>query len=707
MDNYFSRRKEGGAVASRGFQYQDLCAVRYFFDYVDNDEFVSLTLEQIEDFSVLLKTKEIIFQIKDYKLHKKEINEILDMIEDKKDVCNYIVAPCWNSSIATIIQKKKEYMNACLAGRNSKQTIEIEKQLIDIIKEKEYSLKARVCKFEIVNKEEQEEIILYRINKWIRKHNYTANEEIVFNQLISIVQEQRSNRGSINREILEYIVQNSKIENKSVNSADNKGFNKESILASLRVFARGKNRLGELIELIIAYVENDDYKKALDKLSELTSENQDANMYKAWVLLQLGKYEEVHKICDEIVRDKIEKFYPEAYFYEAVVNYQNKKYKKAYKYIKKSNDLSKQIAYDQPALLAKVSIKINKSVKESKAMLKRCIEMGSKDSDIFYELARFSKPFEAIELLNTSLEYNEENYKAKFLLAENYRMVGEDEMAYKYYKSYFTEFDNFENWKALQGIVYCLINMGKIGEAESYILQSMYSFIDSSDNVIKDHQTAILMDLTWNRINLLICTKENNMYLFKSPLGECSIPEKPTNKSMKEKDRIGVFPDFFLFAHELFMSKIGDKKINIENIIKPAFVANYDDEYTFFRMKNELVKNKIIWLNHEKVEKIKTNNLKNIFYLLKDGDELHYLEYMVYEKDVEISIYEYNDYIRVVSNFGKKFAEVSVFQKGEGYFNFKKVLERSKFISWYYFLITRKELIDLCIPSENVKIIYC
>lgn len=266
MDNYFSRRKEGGAVASRGFQYQDLCAVRYFFDYVDNDEFVSLTLEQIEDFSVLLKTKEIIFQIKDYKLHKKEINEILDMIEDKKDVCNYIVAPCWNSSIATIIQKKKEYMNACLAGRNSKQTIEIEKQLIDIIKEKEYSLKARVCKFEIVNKEEQEEIILYRINKWIRKHNYTANEEIVFNQLISIVQEQRSNRGSINREILEYIVQNSKIENKSVNSADNKGFNKESILASLRVFARGKNRLGELIELIIAYVENDDYKKALDKL---------------------------------------------------------------------------------------------------------------------------------------------------------------------------------------------------------------------------------------------------------------------------------------------------------------------------------------------------------------------------------------------------------------------------------------------------------
>lgn len=57
MNNYYSKINEGGAAASRGFEYQDLCAIRYFLDYVDKEDFLSLTLEQINDFSLLLKTK--------------------------------------------------------------------------------------------------------------------------------------------------------------------------------------------------------------------------------------------------------------------------------------------------------------------------------------------------------------------------------------------------------------------------------------------------------------------------------------------------------------------------------------------------------------------------------------------------------------------------------------------------------------------------
>ena len=67
MNNYYSKKNEGGPAASRGFEYQDLCAIKFFFDYADEEDFLSLTLEQINDFSLLFKTKEMVFQVKNYK----------------------------------------------------------------------------------------------------------------------------------------------------------------------------------------------------------------------------------------------------------------------------------------------------------------------------------------------------------------------------------------------------------------------------------------------------------------------------------------------------------------------------------------------------------------------------------------------------------------------------------------------------------------
>lgn len=172
-NNYYSNVNEGGAAASRGFEYQDLCAIRYFFDYVDEENFESLTLEQINDFSILLKTKELSFQVKNYKVQKKEINKILSSIKEGGNICHYIIAPIWNTDMANIIQKKKEYYNAYWARRKNNQIRQIQKQLEDIINKKGYSSKAIICNFETINKEEQEEAILYRICRWSKKHRYT------------------------------------------------------------------------------------------------------------------------------------------------------------------------------------------------------------------------------------------------------------------------------------------------------------------------------------------------------------------------------------------------------------------------------------------------------------------------------------------------------------------------------------------------------
>lgn len=137
MDNYYSKINEGGSAASRGFEYQDLCAIRFFLDYVDKEDFLSLTLEQINDFSLLLKTEEMSFQVKNYKISKREINEILTNIDQSDNAISYnIIAPSWISDITDIIQKKKEYSHAILAKRDNTQIEDIQKQLKYIIEKK-------------------------------------------------------------------------------------------------------------------------------------------------------------------------------------------------------------------------------------------------------------------------------------------------------------------------------------------------------------------------------------------------------------------------------------------------------------------------------------------------------------------------------------------------------------------------------------------
>lgn len=369
--------------------------------------------------------------------------------------------------------------------------------------------------------------------------------------------------------------------------------------------------------------------------------------------------------------------------------------------------LGDQLSYEQAVYLSKTEIKLNRSLEEAENLLKWCIEIGSNDSEIYYELARLSKPHEAIDLLIKSLKYDEKNHSSRFLLAEYYRILGKNLAAYNQYKIYFSHSQNLKNWRALQGIVYCLFNMGRTGEAETYLLQFMNSFIKSAENKIKDHQMAILMDLTWNELKLLTCTKENNIYKFCSPLGEYCIPVRKNYNSINDKDRIGTLPNNLLFMYELMKNEISGNELNFENTVKPVLIANYDDDFLFLSKKNVLISNGIAHLNHDWIEKVYDWPFENTFYMLKKGDDLHYQEYIIHAEDVKIAIYEYRDYIQVETFFKDVEKLVSRFSKGDGYFNFRKALEKAKWLSWYFFSINRKELIDLSIPTESVNIQCC
>lgn len=118
MENYYNKSNTGGAAAGRGLEYQDLCAMKYYLENVDREDFVSLTLEQTNDFSLLFKDNtEQIYQVKKYKLSKKGINDILCKIPADRGKKYALIAPLWNKELCSVLLKIKEYRNACTAQR--------------------------------------------------------------------------------------------------------------------------------------------------------------------------------------------------------------------------------------------------------------------------------------------------------------------------------------------------------------------------------------------------------------------------------------------------------------------------------------------------------------------------------------------------------------------------------------------------------------
>ena len=74
--DYYSIENRGGAVGSKGCNFQDVCAIKYLFEYIDDEQFENLTVEQINDFTIRLKTKEISVQVKSEHITKTKLSEI-------------------------------------------------------------------------------------------------------------------------------------------------------------------------------------------------------------------------------------------------------------------------------------------------------------------------------------------------------------------------------------------------------------------------------------------------------------------------------------------------------------------------------------------------------------------------------------------------------------------------------------------------------
>ncbi|MBN3808151.1 tetratricopeptide repeat protein [Paraburkholderia sp. Ac-20347] len=77
MESYFDRQRTGGASASTGFVYQDMCALLVLLQHIDDPGFSGIGVETWDDFVVSLGAEEIRVQSKDEQMTARLLKTIL------------------------------------------------------------------------------------------------------------------------------------------------------------------------------------------------------------------------------------------------------------------------------------------------------------------------------------------------------------------------------------------------------------------------------------------------------------------------------------------------------------------------------------------------------------------------------------------------------------------------------------------------------
>ena len=696
----------GGSVGSKGYNFQDLCAIKYFFEYIENEEFENLTVEQINDFTIRLKIKEISVQVKSEHITKTKLFEIsekatLDWVNEF-----VVIAPSWEMCIEKIVQKKNELFNAKETNRNIKQINIIEMQLKKIIEDTgldvDFVLK---CTFDKLSIKEQREVVLYRIRKWLDKYFFQCDENIILDSLISYVSRQRENRGFITKETLIEIVKGvggkySRIDKKITSMQT------DIILSDLKKERVKVPAASANIDNIIMHIEMKNYEQAYIKLMELENNfGKDFSQYKVWILIKLQNWKEAKKVCDEILREKDILNFQWCFFYKGVIAFETKRYKSAFNYLNKYIVKFGNMSFEAALYLAKTEIIIKKKLEHAKELLLFCKAIYDNNSEVFFELSKLCPLHEEVDYLEKVLQLDTNHMKARYKLSEDYRLMGLNREAYNSYKIYFQKGVHESDWKELAGYIYCLLNLGKQDEAEAYIKFFIKAFLQSRENRLKEHESMVLMDCGKDNIYVISCMMLSGCYYFETPIGQIKVPVRSRSVPLSDKTFIGVIPDWFLAMNENLNASISGKNFDIEVTWKPVLVTNYQNDFDFLAFKSYLVTNKIIAINHDWVETVENEEGIALYDGLKTGDQLHYIEYIV-NTGIDIHIFEYESRIQVDLQYLEMKSNAS-FIKGRGYFSFKRVLQQSTGFSWIIYSVNRKEMIEIRIPTTYLKIDCC
>ncbi|SDD55216.1 hypothetical protein SAMN05428987_5261 [Paenibacillus sp. CF095] len=662
---YFSPILSGGAVNSKGISYQDLVSLLYLFKHINNQEFLEITFESYDDFTLIMENHEVFVQVKNTHLSVAQIQKILKTkseISKYRSIKHVVVASGYNSKCRILLDNLKSLNNFRKTNRKEdekdKYSAEFHKKLEGIDPEL-----FEQCKFEEVSRDQVIQAIKFYMYDWTIRQHWEVDIDDWFNNLITRISvDLRPFRGSLKRKEIEDLAINCPkksyitygLPNTATHYFDN---SKESILQSLTKEINENSEFLDRLTLIKLYIEKNSWNEALQHAIKIFNiQHETYKYYYLWLLYKLEKYEELSIQCNQLIKQKKYLYY--SFYFTGLIYITKGDLPKAIFNFKQT--LNIENTFEVNIKLAQLYYEMN-NIKNSLEHYRYCLSIKPLDANLLIEVSPLLPPNEAIASLDKALDINSNLHRAYFEKGKILRYYGLNEEAYEYFKVYLGKNANIEELsnEVSKEISLCLLSL-KNESAFNYMNNWLPDFLYSSKNEkVKSGEIITIIGSYWKETHLITCTKYGEDYVIRT-----SIRDYVLIKPEKSTIAIGCVQDFFLkMSADLFRKY--NKKVDDGSEYIPAILKFYGSKNEFEKVIKSMKLNENTYLNKDDSFQ---NDMDNSWWQFK--------EYISKNGTTSLQIEELQNAFHVLVKVGTFFI-TGWFQKGgEGYFKFCQKIEQ-------------------------------
>ncbi|MCB2354407.1 tetratricopeptide repeat protein [Clostridium estertheticum] len=658
MENhYFSRRNTGGANLSSGIGYQDNVGLLYLFKNIDKAEFKYITFETYDDFTIIYESYELCVQVKKTPFSFSSVKDILskgynEKYEDTEKKYK-LISSLSDSNFSELLNKLEQFQNERKTYRTNQEILDIENKFKQIVIKTgiDYEKFMRI-EFEIIPLDYIAEAIKFNMYKWAEGNKLQVEIDDLFDKLTAKISNYlRTKRGALNYNDIEIIARKcTKKNNEVIKRQHFYDSSTSSIIIALNRDIDEQKHFSDKLKFIKLYIETYNYDEAQKLAEEIYPFNDNFKYYHIWVLYKLGKQTDIMNICDNLIKENKCMYY--ALYYKGTVLLEAKEYEQAIDCLLHANQI--QNTYDVNLKIGKL-YQIAEKRDESLKHYNCCLQLDNTDANLYLEMSNLLPDTKAIEYLDNAIRLDPNLYKAYFQKGKILRYYGMSQDAYKYFNKYLEhKKDDIECFKEIS---LCLLNMND-DKAHYYLNDWLKEIIFTEDfSLIQDGKSICIVDVMWNKIQNIICVKQDEDFIIITPISEYILHSSSNNEI-----GIGYITDGFIKMSKEFFKKHGSI-IEVGEEFIPCITKLYSTKKEFNKIFSKIQIDNSIKLN-------KDYNIE-----LGNNQTSRFREYIDTKNVTSIIIDEFLNDMHVKVTIGKIVITGWFKKDGEGYFVFRSKIE--------------------------------
>lgn len=688
--SYFNKANIGGSISSAGMSFQDCCSIIYLFKYLDCESFEEITFETTNDFTIRFSNeKEISVQVKVNQLTIKKIIEFLKKYNFDNNKRYIIIGSGFDDEFRNFYNKLLRYKNIINSRAKYEEKAKATTDFENECKSKKINFEnIKFIEFDAIDKINALKIVKSEIYEWADRRNLFIDVNGILNELETNISLQFREYGeSLSKEKIMDIIWNNKQSKITSRKLNMKNFDDEKkfFINEIEKYMIKSNILFKDLQILKSYIEEDMFKEALNKSTELAMFNINLKIVHLWILLNNQMYFEIISICKNINLENYFLFLILGKAYIGIGDFQ-----KAIEILKLGSELQDDYNINLQIGIASFNLKDKVRALE---YFNKCKYIEPKKGEIYLYIGKlFEYKEECIEYMDKALYYNPNLFEAYIEKGKVFRYKSKFNQAKRCYEKYMELSGEYDDIFILTEIALCSYMLND-NEMKVNVIKWISIFNQSENKILFGEKEKIsIVDCGENYINYILITKKENKIALE-------INGKLIASVYKDSSTSGIGLEISPTNRELLVfSKYGEdiitegsidiKKIDIEYINEeaslPTIYKLFSDAKNYEVCKRNLLNEDVLVLNHQ-----------------WDG----YLEYIDNKDSVKVNIYKKIKSLNIEVKIGNHSFIETFSIVGEGFHEFRrKCQQKSMFNEAAILLKSPNEECQITFDKSNILI---